>query len=141
MKTAMNLFVFILAFTVLSSQNSLQAQPQHREGGPMLPDSARILQRVDELANAVSLTAEQKLKATVLHFAHFAEVKPLMEDQKGDRDAMRRVMKDLRGKLDDQIKLLLTEDQKKAFEEFSAKQRERGGPPDRGALHEGRNRP
>lgn len=95
------------------------AQPPH--GGnqpPALPDSARIAELMDEMATALSLTAEQKLAVSALHFDFFADAKDLMEQHPGDRDSHRRAMDSLKSDLDKQVKALLTDEQKAKYDTF-----------------------
>ncbi|MGD9899475.1 MAG: hypothetical protein AB7T22_10165 [Calditrichaceae bacterium] len=89
-----------------------------RQGPPALPDSAQIVKIVDELAEALTLTEEQKSAITDLHFTHFADAKELMEANKGDRESNRQAMEDLRKDFDNQIKELLNDDQIAKYEAY-----------------------
>lgn len=96
---------------------SLFAQPaQNRNHPPMLPDSSRIVQMVDELATNLSLTDKQKGDVSKICFAHFAEAEELMEEYKGDRENHREAMDDLRQEFEEQVKDFLTDEQKTKFE-------------------------
>lgn len=60
-----------LLFCVFLIWNRSQAQPGQPQQPPMLPDSSQIVQMVDELAKAVSLSEQQKEKVLKLHLEHF----------------------------------------------------------------------
>ncbi|NQV36472.1 MAG: hypothetical protein HQ509_00515 [Candidatus Marinimicrobia bacterium] len=84
----------------------------------MLPDSKQIVQMVDELATALSLTEEQKTKVSEMHFAHFEEAKDQMEKSKTSRNNDRHAMDALRKEFEEQVKAVLNDEQKKQFETF-----------------------
>lgn len=130
MGKSINLYTFVFTAIILAIFNTgfVYAQPgQGPRGGGMMPDSARIVQMVDDLAKAVSLTKEQKEKVTPIYFNHFSEMRQMREKSQGDRSAMRESMDKLRTKLDQDIKALLTDNQKKDYEKFTQEQRERRG--------------
>ena len=107
---------------------SLFAQPaQNRNHPPMLPDSSGIVQMVDELATNLSLTDEQKVDVSKIYFAHFVEAEELMEEHKGDRENHRKAMDDLRQEFEEQVKDLLTDEQKIKFEKSVKNNRPRPG--------------
>jgi len=114
----------VLTFLTISLllAGSLMAQPEQSEGrGPKLPDSAEITKMMDELAENLSLTEDQKSKISELHFAHFSEAKVLMEKRQGDRENNREAMEGLRKGFDEQVGAVLTDDQKKNYTKFMKK--------------------
>ena len=79
--------ILILISGIILLYTTSWAQPgqgQHRP--PMLPDSSRIVEMVDELAAEISMTKEQKEKVSTLYLAHFEEAKELMQNNKNDRE-------------------------------------------------------
>jgi len=121
-----NLIVFTgcLLFGLLIQSDRLQAQPRG-EGRDHMPDSTRIIHMVDDLAKAVALTDEQKKKIIPLHFEHFNTMKKMHEKNQGDREAMRKARDEMQTKLDTQIKALLDDKQKTAYDAFMKERRER----------------
>ncbi len=106
-------------FGIVIIAGNLIAQPQQREKRPpMLPDSTRIVQMVDELTTTLSLSEQQKTKVSELHFTHFAEAKEKMEKHKSEREHHRQAMDALRNKFEAQVKDLLTDEQKTEFTKF-----------------------
>jgi len=71
--------VFSLLFYAFLITNHSQAQPGQQPRPPMLPDSIQIVQMVDELVNAVSLSEQHKEKVLKIHFEHFNQAKNMME--------------------------------------------------------------
>lgn len=130
-KQIMKYRLLSLILGMLLIAGNVFAQPPQRggmQGPPPLPDSAQIVQMVDELDEAISLSKEQKSKVSDLYFAHFEEAGELQEKYKGDREGHREAMNDLRDEFDEQVKDLLTKDQGKGFEEFvKNRQKQQGG--------------
>jgi len=107
-----------LIFGIFLVSGNLLAQPPSDQHPPVLPDSTDILQMVDELATTLSLSREQKKVISELHFAHFKEVKELMENHKATRGKEREVMDRLIKEFEDQVTAMLTDAQKAEFEKF-----------------------
>ena len=105
---------------------------QESRGGdqpPTPPDSTQIVQIVEELAKALSLTDEQKDKISGLHFAHFAEVQRMMGQAMGDPADHRRKMDGLRDAFEKEVKAELNNEQETKFETMAKGRRTRPGPP------------
>ncbi len=120
-KQIINKRLLTLPTLILLIAGNLFAQPSQRggmQGPPPLPDSVQIEKMVDELTKSISLSDEQKIQVSELHFDHFAEAKELMEENKKDRKSHHEAMDDLREEFDEQVKDLLTENQVEEFEEF-----------------------
>jgi len=114
----------VLTFLTISllMAGSLMAQPEQNENrGPKLPDSAEITKMMDELAENLSLTEDQKSKISELHFAHFSEAKVMREKRQGDRENNREAMENLRKGFDEQVGAVLTDDQKKDYKKYMKK--------------------
>lgn len=88
---------FIIGLLLISG--NLSAQPQGQAGPPPLPDSEQIVEMVDELAETLSLSEDQKSDISDLYFSHFEEVKELRDKHEGDREDHRQAMDVLRVKL------------------------------------------
>ena len=93
---------------------SSQAQPQT----PMLPDSTHIVQRVDEMAEALSLSDQQKTDILKLYFEHFGQVKEMHNVEKARHEGMRQKHEALRAQFEDSISRLLSDEQKTEYEDF-----------------------
>ena len=98
---------------------TLQAQQRQRpDNPPMQPDSSQIVKMVDHLSKSLSLTEEQSTEVARLHFAHFNEMKAQKEKIEAAREKNRQEMENLKGNFQDEIKALLTDEQKEEFDEF-----------------------
>lgn len=97
-----------------------------RGGPPPLPDAEQIEVMVDELDEALDLTDEQEVQVSDLYFAHFEEIEELMSDR-----PERSRMESLRSDFEDDVKAVLDDDQKAAYEEYlkSQKKNRSGQPP------------
>lgn len=136
-KKRINYRLLFLTLGILLMAGHVFAQPPQRggrqQGPPPLPDSTQIVQMVDELATAISLSDELKSEVSDLYFTHFDKVGELQEKYKGHREGHREAMDDLKAEFDDQVKDLLTEDQVELFEEYqeNRKRQQRGSRPGR----------
>lgn len=104
----------LLILGMLLIAGNIFAQPLQKggmQGPPPIPDSCRIVKMVDELSKSLSLDDEQKKRILDLHFDHFCEAKSQM-------DKNHEKIESLRKEFENQVKSLLTEDQKKEFDEF-----------------------
>jgi len=133
-KTMIAICVFCL-LTVGGTLVFAQGGPPRGNGGPgqppALPDSTGIVNIVDEMAEALSLTDDQKDRIAELHFAHFAAAEQVLGASRGDREGAREAMDDLRQDFEADMKDLLTDAQQEAFDEFSASRHGRSGGPGR----------
>lgn len=98
-----------------------------RGGPPALPDSTQIVQIVDQLAEELSLSADQKEQISELHFAHFREVRTLMSAGRGNRDGIREKMEALREEFESNVKALLDEEQQAKFDKLQKNRGQRSG--------------
>ncbi|MDX2473887.1 MAG: hypothetical protein QNL91_09265 [Candidatus Krumholzibacteria bacterium] len=104
--------------------------PRGGDQPPALPDSTQIVQIVEEMDKALSLTAEQKVRISDLYFAHFAEARKIVDQATGDRDGQRRKMEGLRDDFEKEMKAELNDEQKAQFEKMAKSRRARPGPSD-----------
>ena len=96
---------------------------------PTIPDSAQIVEQVDELAAELSLTEDQKEAVLELHQEHFADVEESLSNTDGDRDSHREQMDALRKEFQEDMKELLSDEQYEKFEESMKTHDPRSGPP------------
>ncbi|MCI0692065.1 hypothetical protein L0337_08680 [candidate division KSB1 bacterium] len=89
-----------------------------------MPDSARTAAMVDTLAKKLTLSKEQKEKVGKIYFAAFEENKKAFEKNQGDWQARREARMKINEKRDNEVKALLTEEQKKIYDKFLQEQRE-----------------
>ena len=111
----------------MSNQPRSSSRDQHQR--PALPDSSQIVEIVDQTAQALSLTSEQKGQVSDLYFAHFAEARDLMDSGNGQQKNNRAEMDALRQTFETDVKALLNDEQKTSFDELVKDRRPRGGPP------------
>jgi Spy/CpxP family protein refolding chaperone len=79
--------------------------------------------RVEQLDKALSLTDEQKTKIKDIYTKAGEEMRAAMKEGGGDREAMRGKMMERMKATQDQVRALLTDEQKKKFDEMP----QRGG--------------
>lgn len=106
--------VHIIGIAILFSMLA-QAQPQRMS----------IEDRVKILRDSLKLTDEQTTKITRILEDQREEMTTAMNENRGDRAAMRTTMQELRKKMDSQIKAILTEDQAKKYDEMPKGRRAR----------------
>lgn len=117
--------------TIVSTMivGGLFAQPGHspRQGQPPqqppIPDGPQIAQMVDELTQTLSLTDEQTVIILGLYTNHFAEVKSKMEADKIQHEKQQSKMDNFKKQFEEEVKALLTDEQKEQFDEFLQSQR------------------
>ena len=121
--------ILLLTSMILLSSNLLAQQRQggqQREGkgGPQMPSETQINEMVEELSTELSLSDDQKTEIIVLYTDHFAEAKASMSS--GQRPS-REEMESLRSDFEDEVKSLLTDEQKTLFDEFNEKNKSKAG--------------
>ncbi len=92
--------------------------------GRGMPDSARTAAMVDTVAQKLALSKEQKEKVGKIYFAAFEESRKAFEKNQGDWQARREARMKINEKRDNDVKALLTEEQKKIYDKFLQEQRE-----------------
>ena len=98
-------------------------QPQgQRQGGRR--DMGMLMQ-------GITLTAEQQTKVDTINAKYATERRTIMQDESLDQDTRRAKSRELMGKQRDELKALLTDEQKKVFdknvEEMQARMQQGGG--------------
>lgn len=105
--------------------------PNDRPSPPAVPDSAETVKLIDEVAEALTLTEDEKDAVLDLHLAHFAEVREVMEQSKGDRENHRKQMDALRDEFQEEMKALLSDEKYEEYEEYMKSHNPRPGQPGR----------
>ena len=108
------LISFALMATTLFAQPGGQRPPQE----PSIPNDAQIKQMVNELAQTLELSKEQKAEISDLYDAHFTDVKALMESGQKAQEDQKKVMDTLKKDFDEAIKACLNDEQQKDFEAY-----------------------
>jgi len=107
----------VFAVMVLSVLSVSQAFAQR--------DSARVLQRLDDLQKALSLTVDQTAQITPILFDAQAQGRKIREDYGEDREGARDAMREQAQKTDARIQALLTADQIKKYDEYKKERRQK----------------
>jgi periplasmic protein CpxP/Spy len=108
--------ILVMGFANLFSALT-QAQPQRMS----------VEDRIKILKDSLKLSSEQSIEITKILEDQREEMTTSMNDNKGDRKAMRTVMQELMKKTNDQIKAVLTEDQAKKYDKMLQGRRARLG--------------
>lgn len=93
--------------------------------------------RVKQLDEVVSLTEEQKTKITAIYTKAQEDMRAMMRDGGGDQQASREKMMESMRATRDQVRALLTEEQKAKFDAMPQRGRGEGRGRDGGAGGEG----
>jgi len=110
----------------LFSANLALAQPRSQQGPPPIPNDKQIEKMVTELSAELSLTDKQEKEVSALYTAHFDEARKKMKSGRPDRAEMEK----LRSTFENDVKALLTDEQKELFKAFIKKQEaQRGNTP------------
>lgn len=120
MSTAVNRitigFVLVIGIVILFSTLA-QAQPQRMS----------VEDRVKILKDSLKLSNEQSVEITKILEDQREEMTTAMNENKGDREAMRSVMQDIMKKTNTQIKAVLTEEQATKYDKMLKGRRARLG--------------
>ena len=108
-----------------------QPQGQRQGGGPGGQNMTAMMMQ------GITLSAEQQAKVDSITKKGMADMQALRADQSMEQDARRAKMREMRQKQNEDIKAILTDEQKKVYEknmaDMQARMQERGGqrPPQR----------
>jgi Spy/CpxP family protein refolding chaperone len=115
----------LVGVTTVASAQDPQPQGQ-RPGGGRGNQMAMLMQ-------GITLTAEQQAKVDSIGAKYMTERRNMMQDQSLDQDARRAKGRELMGKQQEEVKALLTDEQKKVFEknvaDMQARMQQGGGRP------------
>jgi len=125
------LYAILAAVLLMSTATMAQAQqPQGQAQGQRGGGRGMMM-----LMEGITLSAEQQTKVDSIARKYAGERQAMMNDQNADRDAMRTKMREMMTKQQDDIKALLTDEQKKIFEknlaDMAARRPAGGGRPPR----------
>jgi len=82
--------------------------------------------RVKQLDEKLKLSDDQKTKLTAVYTEQAETMKKMREEMKdGDRDAMREKMQKMRADTDAKVTAVLTDDQKKTYQDWQKEQMEK----------------
>ncbi len=103
------------ALLAIGSATAVQAQssPAPQAQGGARGGRGRMMQM---LMQGITLTADQQKQYDSIVAKYQGQMQAAMSDANGDRDAARAKMRDLMGKESDEIKAILTGDQRKTFD-------------------------
>lgn len=107
---------------------------QAQDGGDrkMHTPEERATKRTEQLTKKLNLTADQQTKVKAIFLDQATAMSKVREENKGDRDAVMAKMKAAGEETDAKVGAVLTDDQKKTYEEMKANMKKRGmGGPDR----------
>ena len=111
--------------SAMASAQDPQPQGQRQGGG----------RGMGMLLQGITLTAEQQTKVDTINAKYATERRTIMQDESLDQDTRRAKGRELMGKQRDELKALLTDEQKKVFdknvEEMQARMQGGGGRPPR----------
>lgn len=121
--------VLVAAMLVGSSAVATAQDPQpqgQRQGGG---------RQMTMLMEGITLSADQQARVDSISAKYGAQRRALMQDESLDQDARRSKSRELMGKQREEIKALLTDEQKKVFdknvEDMQARMQQGGGRPPR----------
>ena len=121
-------FLIVTGFTNVTAQTKQQDQRKPRP----LPDANQIVQMVEDLSAAISLTEEQKKQVLEMHQSHYERVKAFKEGSKElDRDKKREEMQKLRKEFETEINSVLSKEQQIKYKAFEKEKRAKQGKPER----------
>ncbi len=108
--------LLIIASMLFISGNLLAQQQPERNGPPKPPTATEVNKMVDDLSAKLSLDKAQKQKVSDLFTAHFNNDRESMgnKEGKGSPEEMQQKRKDF----EEQVKSLLNDEQKVAFDKF-----------------------
>ena len=125
--------VLVVALLMGISTTAIAQDPQpqggQRQGGGRGNQMAMLMQ-------GITLTAEQQTKVDSISAKYMAARREMMQDQSMDQDTRRAKGREMMGKQQDEVKAVLTDEQKKVFEKNVADMQARmqgggGRPPQR----------
>jgi hypothetical protein len=118
MKKVQIVLVAALVAMTASTSYAQEAQPQGQAQGRG--------QRMAALLKDITLSADQKVKFDSIAAKFAGQRQAMMQDQSLDQDGRRAKMREMLTKQSDEIKAILTDEQKKAFEKNLADMQARG---------------
>lgn len=115
----------ILLFTLSFYNLQAQAPKGNHPGPPPAPSSEQINEMVNDLSAKLSLSKDQKEKVLALYIKHFDEQKDNIDNAR----ELHQEMEKTRKAFENDIKTLLSEEQKVSFNTYMKNQRKQHGDP------------
>lgn len=103
----------LVALMLGATASAAVAQDARPQGGQRPGGGGRMMAAMME---GITLSAEQQTKVDAIAKKYSEARQTLMQDQSMDQDARRAKMREAMGKQSEEIKTVLTDDQKKVFE-------------------------
>lgn len=118
--------LLIIALLFFISGNILAQQKPERNGAPKPPSTSEVNKMVDELSTNLSLSETQKKEVSELYTAHYNSIRESFDNKagKGSPEEMQQKRKDF----EEQVKSLLSAEQKTAFDKFIKNNMNQKGP-------------
>ncbi|MBU1095357.1 MAG: hypothetical protein CVV23_11210 [Ignavibacteriae bacterium HGW-Ignavibacteriae-2] len=108
--------LLIIALLFFISGNILAQQKPERNGPPKPPSTSEVNKMVDELSTNLSLSETQKKEISTLYTSHYNNIRESFDNQAGKTSPQE--MQQKRKDFEEQIKSLLSDEQKTAFDKF-----------------------
>jgi periplasmic protein CpxP/Spy len=125
-KQALLVAAMLMGISTAAIAQDPQPQGGQRQGGGRGNQMAMLMQ-------GITLSAEQQVKVDSITARNGAARRELMQDQSMDQDARRAKMREMMTKQNDEVKALLTDEQKKVFDknvaDMQARMQQGGGRP------------
>ena len=125
-KQALLVAAMLMGISTAAIAQDPQPQGGQRPGGGRGNQMAMLMQ-------GITLSAEQQVKVDSVTAKYGAARRELMQDQSMDQDARRAKGREMMTKQNDEVKALLTDEQKKVFEknvaDMQARMQQGGGRP------------
>ena len=113
---------FVVSIMLLASFTFVKAQQFQQ-----MSAEERAKVQTERMEKLLALTADQKTKIQAIDLELSKEMTSRMQNNQGDREAMRTAMQDVEKKRDEKYKAALTAEQfKKYLEDKEQRQRDRG---------------
>jgi Spy/CpxP family protein refolding chaperone len=127
MKTSfkIGMIVFTVAMLPLGSALAQPGHGPHHGGGYGPPDSCHIQLMVDDMAQQLSLTDQQKQQVLEIHYKHMQDMKALQGKYRNDCVGEREARNQLRQQMHSEVMAVLNKYQQAKWDEFI---KERCGP-------------
>lgn len=118
-RTTSILFFILIAILTVSTVEA--QQDRNKQGPPPLPNDEQIEQMVQDLDKALSLSDEQEKQVSEKYFSHFEVIEKKVDKGRPDREEMAKIKTEF---IDD-VKSVLSDEQKDQYDVFLKENRGR----------------
>lgn len=115
---------YVLLSMAVGAQNHTSDQ-QKRQGPPPLPTEEQLEKRIAKLSTELNLSEKQVQQLSELFTAHFNELKAKREHDNTVRQKHRQEMEAHRKKFEEEVKSVLTPEQKIKFDQLRKEKKPR----------------